>query len=120
MDNWARWARQGRAGYKSLLGRLYVPSKDELVEEGQWVSKPSSPAIPIDDKAALKMEKAILRLPTDKFDMPKLIVWHYIHSKYASESRHYKTCRKMRVKVYRYNDHLKDALQILERRYEVS
>ncbi len=115
LDNWIRWARQGNPQYRSLLGRMYVPSKDELIEDGQWISKPSGPSIPIDEASAVKVEKAILSLPTDKFDQPKLIVWHFIDSRHAPLSKHGKKCRQMRVKLYKYDECLKIALANLQR-----
>lgn len=116
IDNWIRWARQspGPRQYRSPLGRLYIRSKDEMDENGEWVSTPSEPVRPIDEKEAKRVNDAILSLPTDRFDQPKLIVWHFIHSKYSSAKAHYITCRKMRIKARNYDECLKLALANLE------
>ena len=117
IDNWRRWARTSPARYRSLLGRLYVPSADELTDQetGQWISKPKPPRIPVDEAQALKVERAILSLNRLPFDAPRLIVYHYL----TPGHKFTQTCRRLGVKVYRYDDSLAEALKELGRRLEL-
>lgn len=114
LDNWRRWARWSPGRYRSLLGRLYVPSADELIDQetGEWISKPKPPSIPIDEADALKVERAILALNRRPFDAPRLLVYHYL----SPGHKFAQTCRRLGVKTYAYDDTVALALAQLKRR----
>ncbi len=102
IDNWRRWARWSPGKYSSMLGRLYVPSVDELVDKstGEWVSKAKRPSIPVDEADALRVERAILRLNRKPFDAPRLLVYHYLTPGHQFKQ----TCRRLGVKSYAYDE----------------
>jgi hypothetical protein len=112
LDNWKRWARGAPGTYQSLLGRLYVPSPDEIDKDtGEWVGKSRPARMPIDELQALKVERAILRLPRRPFDAPRLIVYHHL----TPGKSHAYTCRRLGVKVYQYEETLGNAHNQLKR-----
>ena len=113
VDNWRRWARStgGPARYQCPLGRMYVPSKDELEGNGEWVSRATPAKIPIDVESARKTEVAILDLPREPFDQPRLIVYHFL----MPGHRHSQNCRRMRVKTWAYDESLAEALRNLQK-----
>ena len=108
LDNWTRWARYSPTRYQSLLGQLYKASSFEL-ENGEIVSRTIAPKIPVDLKDALRTEHAILKLPHEPYHGPRLIVYHYL---YPWRDIH-KECRKIGVKVYKYQETLEETLNRL-------
>lgn len=113
LDNWRRWARWSPGRYRSLLGRLYVPSADELVDEatGEWIGKPKPPRIPVDEAQAVKVERAILNLSRRPYDRPRLVVYHYLTPGYKFKQ----TCRRLGVKSYAYDEAILETLGALRR-----
>ncbi len=111
LDNWKRWARGAPGTYRSMLGKLYVPNPDEIGKDGEWIGKPRPARMPINELQALKVERAILRLPRRPFDAPRLVVYHHL-----TEGRKFKqTCRRLGVKVYQYDDTLQQVHAMLGR-----
>jgi hypothetical protein len=95
------------------LGRLYVPSADELVDEatGEWISKPKPPRIPINEIQAMMVEQAILRMPRRPYDRPRLVVYHYLTPGHKFKQ----TCRRLGVKSYAYEEAVLETLSVLRR-----
>lgn len=106
LHNWCRWARSSPSPCRSFLGQLYTPNPYEKDENGELISRPQPPQIPIDLQDALKTEKAILRLPRTPYNATRLIVYHYI----TPWKDIHRECRKIGVKVYKYQSSLEEAL----------
>ncbi len=73
--------------------------------------------MPIDEKAAQRLDKAILNLPRKcevsgkRLDYPRLIVYHYLGRIGPGQFR--KACRKIGIRVSEYDDRVQTAITIL-------
>lgn len=106
--NWARFARSSSSSCVSILGQLYGSNPYED-ENGELIARAQPPRIPIDLQDAMKTEKAILRLPKTPYNAPRLIVYHYI----TPWKDIHRECRKIGVKVYKYQVSLEESLRLL-------
>lgn len=115
LRNWSNWARASSGRQVSIIGQFYKPGPYEA-ENGELVSnnRPSQPVIDILD--AERTEKAILKLPKEPYNAPRLIVYHYV-TPYLPLRRE---CRKMGVKVYRYEECLSETLNNLKQALEAA
>ena len=123
LSNWIRWARSGQPKHTtSWLGKLYRASKDEKNLDGtEWVSVPTPPVIPIDDRNAIKVEQAILKLPRiepdfpyKRIDFPRLLVYHLVGDRRQKHFR--RACRRLGVRLDEYDSRVDQALDMLRHR----
>lgn len=79
--------------------------------------------MPIDEKAAQRLDKAILNLPRrcevsgKRLDYPRLVVYHYVGHTGPGQFR--KACRKIGIRVSEYEDRLQRAITMLYRALEL-
>lgn len=73
--------------------------------------------MPIDEKAAQRLDKLILGLPRHcevsgkRLDYPRLVVYHYVGNTGPGQFR--KACRKIGIRVSEYDDRLNRAITFL-------